>query len=305
MRALHLAFVLLLAFSACSFGFDSPSQVKDLRVLAIQVDPPELTPMNALNGLKVTALVVNTEPVDSMSWALAMCLTAPKTGTGLGRCPDGSTVLTSAATGLDAIGLQGPLPPTVLGILQSRQALAPQLQLELTVGDAPLYAEKSVAVTAVPVPGQAPNANPVLTGLTFDGQPWLAGTPLVVKVGSCASEKKETVTNADRSKSTFCTHDLVPSFDESQQQVYSARSNTTGEVTTQQEKLRFAWFADQGVFHRATTQQAGASNNPTASGDVSNVWREADGLSGTVNFWVVVRDGRGGESWEIRSLQLE
>jgi hypothetical protein len=299
----HRLGLALVALSACSFGFDSPSQIKDLRVLAIQVEPPELTPANALGGLTVKALVVNTEALGSISWSLAMCLTAPKTGTGLGRCPEGSTVLTSANTSLDEVALRGPLPPAVLGILQSHQALAPQLQLELTVGDAPLYAEKSVAVT--PMLTQAPNSNPVLSGLTFDGEPWLAGAPLGVKVGQCASDKKETVTNADRSKSTFCTHDLVPSVDESQQQLYEARSTTTGEVTTQQERLRLAWFADQGVLHRATTQQAGATGNPTASSDLSNVWREAEGLSGLVHFWVVVRDGRGGESWEVRSLLLE
>ncbi len=297
----------LLTASACGFSFDPASQVKDLRVLAVSVDPPELSAMNARAPVSLRALVVDTDLSESVTWSLAFCVVAP-TASGLAsgaRCPDGSTVVAQGNGPLGSIAGTLPLPAQVLGLLATPRAIVPQLQLELTVGEAPLYAEKVVTLTAQPVAGQALNLNPTLSGLTFDGQPWLAGTPLVVKAGTCAPDKLETVTNADRSKSTFCTHDLVPGFDEAQQQFFSARSAITGEVTVQQEKLRFAWFADQGVFHSDTTAQAGAGNTPRASGNVANVWREVAGLSGTVTFWVVVRDGRGGESWEVRTLQLE
>jgi hypothetical protein len=298
--------LVLLASSACGFSFDSPSLVKDLRVLSIQVDPPELTP-ESTGPLSVRALVVDPQGGQTVTWSYALCLVAPSAGTGsAARCPDGSPALVGGTTPLDQIGFFAPLSPAIAAILSSKQALAPQVKLELTVGDAPLYAEKALTLTPEPVAGQAPNQNPVVSQLIFDGMPWLASAPLALKFGQCSDERKETITNADRSKSTFCTHLLLPTFDDAQQQLYSALSATTGQVTLQQEKLRVAWFADQGVLNHATTQQAGATNNPTASGDLTNVWRETDGLSGAlVTFWFVVRDGRGGESWEIRQLQFE
>ena len=301
---------LLLVLGGCSFGFDSPSLVKDLRVLAIEVDPPELTPDTWQSPLRVQALVVSAGAVEAVDWSVAMCLVAP-TGAMLGggqasqvaRCPQGSAVLAGGTTSVDAIGYAGPVPPEVVALAGSSQSVPPQLQLELTVGAAPLYTEKSVRVSPVLPPGQESNRNPVLSGLTFDGQPWLAGVPLSLEPGACSSDRLETITNADRTTSTLCTHEVIPTFDDAQRQYFVGLSDITGEFVMEQEGLRFSWFADQGVFHSDTTQQT--SDGLTQQIGVSNVWRESSGFKGDVRFWIVVRDGRGGASWETRALHFE
>lgn len=301
---------LLLTLGGCSFGFDSPSLVKDLRVLAIEVDPPELTPDTWLSPLRARALVVGSGAGEALDWSVALCLVAP-TGAMLGgghdspvaRCPQGSAVLAGGTTSVDGIEYAGPVPAEVVALAGSSQSVPPQLQLELTVGAAPLYAEKSVRLSPVLPPGQESNQNPVLSGLTFDGQPWLAGVPISIESAACSSDKLETITNADGTTSTLCTHEVVPSYDNAQRQYFVGLSGITGEYVMEQEALRFSWFADQGVFHDDTTQQT--SDGLTQQIGVSNVWRESSALKGDVTFWIVVRDGRGGASWETRVLHFE
>jgi hypothetical protein len=79
---------LVLAASGCTPDFDEVWQVKDLRILALKADPPEvLAATLALVAPKVTltALVVDpTDPNRVVSWELWACPSASFSGTGSG-----------------------------------------------------------------------------------------------------------------------------------------------------------------------------------------------------------------------------
>jgi hypothetical protein len=73
------------------------------------------------------------------------------------------------------------------------------------------------------------------------------------------------------------------------------------QVTSRREAMTVAWYASSGHFDNEQTgrEESEASSNQSSD----NVWRVGE-KSGDATLWVVVRDSRGGQSWEIRQFEV-
>ncbi|WP_224244593.1 hypothetical protein [Hyalangium gracile] len=306
----------LLALSGCTYDFERSSEVVDRRILAIQVDPPELT-SGASQPDSVRARALVADPADQLAVAEVRwwsCLLPPRSNAEAGEgedqlCTDSNTIVmeTSGSAAINSVSQSIPLPENVAGVLAAGEDVpAPQLQLQLEVSSdkGPLTAVKSVAVTAVLPEGQEPNRNPVLKGLTLDGEDWLPDTPRTLKYGDCPEEDKEEVEAADESLVKVCEHDIEPLFDESEAQFYEARG-ITGEQELQRERLIFYWFTDKGSWQRNLTRQKDPRDPSPDNVGPKASWREPAEKTERVSVWVVVRDGRGGTNWERREVLFE
>jgi hypothetical protein len=72
------------------------------------------------------------------------------------------------------------------------------------------------------------------------------------------------------------------------------------EIVTRREGLRASWFADGGTFRDARTELRRGSEGSSSA----NVWT-APARAGEVTLWIVVRDDRGGTTWQARGLRVE
>ncbi|MFL5343890.1 MAG: hypothetical protein ACJ8AT_03820 [Hyalangium sp.] len=316
MSARLIPLVTLVALTACSYDFQRSSEVIDRRILAIQVDPPELAGGTALpDSVKALALVVDpADPLGAAEVSWAACLLPALSNGNEGdaqnkRCPEGDSTLRlpSNSMPLSSVGLTLPVPPDVVGLLGSGSDIpAAQIQMELSVSSdqGELVAVKEVAVTAVLPEGQEPNRNPVVKGLTLDGTDWLPDTPRTITYGACPDEKKKEVEAKDKSLVRVCEHEIEPLFDESESQFYNDRG-FSGETELQRERLRFAWFTDAGSWRHDVTRQYDPRDPSPDNVGPQSFWREPPEKTERSTLWVVVRDGRGGTSWERREVLFQ
>jgi hypothetical protein len=312
-----MTLAVLVALTACSYNFERSSEIVDRRILAIQLEPPEVAGGAPLpDSVQARALVVDpADPLASTEVRWWSCLRVPRAAADVGRaentrCPeDANTILlTSGSAPLDSISLSAPLPPELVGVLATESNVpALQLHVQLEVGSdrGPLVAVKQLTVTGRLPEGQAPNRNPVLQKLTLDGEDWLPGAPITLKYGECPDERKKEVQAEDGSFVKVCEHEVEPFFDEeTQSQLYEERG-FSGEPELQREILRFAWFTDGGSFRRNTTRQFDPRDPSPDNVGPQAFWREPPTRAGRSTLWVVIRDGRGGTSWERREVLFE
>jgi hypothetical protein len=316
MSARLIPLVTLLALTACSYDFQRSSEVIDRRILAIQVDPPELVGGATLPPVvQARALVVDpVEPlgVAEVSWSSCFfpALSNGREGDAQNkRCPEGDSTIqiASGSTPLSAIGLSIPVPPDVVGLLNSGSDLpAAQIQVQLSVSSdqGELVSVKELAVTANLPEGQEPNRNPVMKGLTLDGTDWLPDQPRIITYGDCPEEKKKEVEAKDKSLVRVCEHRIDPLFDDSESQYYNDRG-FSGETELQRERLRFAWFTDAGSWKQDTTRQYDPRDPSPDNVGPQSFWREPAEKTERSTLWIVVRDGRGGTSWERREVLFQ
>jgi hypothetical protein len=311
-----LPLAMLLGLTACSYDFERASEIIDRRILAIQVEPPELVAgMPPPASIQARALVVDPrEPlaVAQVSWW--SCLFAERADVrgpddGEARCPESDdTVLhASGEVPLSAVSHSIPVPGEMALLLASGQQLfAPQLQVQLKVGSeaGDLYGIKVVTVTARPNEGQEPNRNPVLQGLTLDGVDWPADMPRTLVYGQCPEDRRAEVDGEDGRRVSVCEHDIDPLFDEATAQFFQDRG-ISGELETQRERLRFSWFTDAGSFRNDRTRQKDPRDPAPDNIGPKGVWREPAVKPERATIWVVVRDGRGGTHWERREVLFE
>jgi hypothetical protein len=177
-----------------------------------------------------------------------------------------------------------------------------QTQLEVQAGNEHVVATKFVVFT--PPYGTAPvipNTNPQIDGLQLDGSEWSATNPPTVVGGALGSGNGNprgggSVNFPDGGGG----HDIAPEFDVASQEVYT-HPTFTGGIVTLHEAFRFNFFATLGSFNPAVSGGVsnGITNNTNPKTD--SHWRpdQNDGEQ-DVTFWVVVRDGRGGENWIVR-----
>lgn len=309
-----LALTALLGLTACSYDFERSSEVSDRRILAIQVEPPELVGGAALpDSVQARALVVDPsapEAVTEVSWWACMVADLAS-GSSDSRCPEGdaTVLLGSAEAPLSSISRHIPLPEDVVGLLNSGLDVpSPQIQVQLKVGSeaGDLYAIKEVVVTPRLREGQEPNRNPVLQRLTLNGEEWLPDVPRTLKYGECPEEDKKEVPAEDGTGTLVkvCEHDIEPFFDEAEAQYYLDRG-LSGELEQQRERLRFNWFSDTGSFRQGRTDQYDSRDPSPDNVGPKAEWREPTTKVERATVWVVVRDGRGGTSWERRELRFE
>jgi hypothetical protein len=316
---LTILLVTLLSLTACSYDFQRSSEVVDRRILALQVNPPELAGGAALpDSVQVRALVV--DPADPLglaevNWATCVFPALANVGVGDGenkRCPEGDSTLQLGVgrIPLTAVSLNLPIPPDLTDLLTTGVAgvdgTVAQIQVQLSVSSdqGALVAIKDVAVTPVLPEGQEPNRNPVLKGLTLDGEDWLADAPRTIPYGACPDEEKKEVEAKDKSLVRVCEHDIEPLFDESEAQFFNDRG-FSGETELQRELLRFSWFTEAGSWRRNTTRQFDPRDPSPDNVGPKAWWQEPPEKTERATIWVVVRDGRGGTTWERREVLFQ
>jgi len=273
MRA--FALLALACASACTPDFAAPSAVTDLRILAVQADPPEGQYDDAgVDPMQLRVLAV--DPRDAGPMVLHAQLCAP---TDSRRC-DGGQVLDLGEQPLSATLL---IPPEVVS--QARESddlkglggIRVQYSFSVQNGGTPVYGSKVLLFSPR---GGTPNRNPVLSqvNLTRDGQPSGVAGPGDTLVLPGGVEIGLRPVLADGSREDYVTTDL------------------RGNLVTLREQPRYGFFVTPGAEFSADT-----ADEPLDGGAPKDGLTRLTGHSGDGGLWIVVRDGRGGESWtELR-----
>jgi len=311
-----------LLLAACGFSFEAPDALVDRRVLAMSAEPPELVTDGVLPATAtVSALVADPAGNPAAEYAWSLCVPGiggignvaaggaidPDTG----RCvPGDATSVAAGAAPLDAMAAQIPLPPGLAlaagAVSGHNQAISLHVQTQLRVaspgGD--LFAIKRIVVSP-PVPaGRLANRNPRLRDLLLDGTPWDPAVPRPLAAGACEASDRENVAdprNPGRLASV-CSHRIEPAFDPAEAEPFRVQT-FDGQVEEHVERLTFNWFTDRGTLTQPSSAQP-LPTGPQQTDPLATRWREPPGLTGLVRVWVVVRDGRGGESWQRREIDL-
>ncbi|MBM7114330.1 hypothetical protein [Archangium primigenium] len=300
----HLSACLgLLLCAACVGSEDRPSNVKDLRVLAVRLEPPEVfadtcsTDPAALlpalsRPLRFTALIP--DPAGEgrdLDYVLTTCATTTSAlcegeqvelargvtrggeltvelspGPGLARFQDGSFVAQRVLEEDAYRGLGGIWLP---------------LQLEVSGGSERVYARKLMVYNCPLVPGMVVNVQPELGSLVLEGAPWFEGVPRELSGPGPFRVDPEDFSARQEDY-------VVPSFELKPVQL--------------RESWELAWFSTLGGF---SPNQTGGADLGGGEGRHQVEWSPPSGVSGPqdVLFWVVARDGRGGQTWVTRSAR--
>ncbi len=338
-RSAAIAFGLAAAAGlSCSNGAqDTADRVHDLRVLAFRADPPDqvlrasfqpdggmktarlppdggaaldggLGPALAITPITVTALVA--DPAGAGRDIHCRWTTCAQTDGTTGRCEDASPMFAVLGVADVVAGVDGAEPAVTFtpdtAMLFALQQVDPYrglrglwhlVQLEVTAGDENVVAQKRAVVTLsvdeVPPP---PNRNPVLDTLRFDDEDW-------------APDAEVTFASAVRSRTGFGplsgtapapANKVEPIPDPALAEDYTV-TTFDGQTKSLHEAWRYNFFTTQGSFSRAST---GATSPLDTTPPLDTRWQAlAPEDGGLATVWVVVRDGRGGESWLVRHAQ--
>ena len=297
--------VLLLGFLGCSDVLDGVGNVHDLRLLAIRAEPPEQL-VTYDGGIVVTALFANPPGGYLVGGKWTTC---PELDSATSRCPEGSadTVLLGETTSETTLeGGQASVTFGVNPLLLSKIVKADPyrgfagirqvIQVELRAGDERIYGIKRV-VFHVPTPKPRKlNVNPVVGDVRFNDGGWEPGVPVQFKVVAPSTPSQQFNPPAVR-------NELRIVEDEALFETYDV-TTFEGETRTLKETFRYNFFTNNGTF---SPTQAGGANllNPNA-GSIVTTWAPVDSEdngSGPTAVWIVVRDGRGGESWTVRRAE--
>lgn len=293
---------LALASAACLAPQDDPTSVKDLRVLAVSFERPEIfAPACDATALAVlaqevtyTALIVDPagggRPLRYELWACAdpndrLCeKREERVDVARGETVAGELSLT-VRPGTLLLEDGTPLLQQVIekdpyqGLGGGRMPFV----LHLYAGDDEIYAQKLMVFGCAFFPEMKANVTPVLPGVRLGEAVLEEGVPLEVTGGE--ELPLEPLDFAALQESY-----IVPSFE--LQPVHL------------EERWRLAYFTDVGKFSRGET---GGTNLAGEDARHQTAWRPPAAAEGTepklVNVWIVVRDGRGGVSWLHRTLR--
>ncbi len=298
----HLSAVLgLLLCAACVGSEDTPSNVKDLRVLAMRMDPPEIfaeacstDPVALADALvrpvRLTALIPDPagdgRELDYTLWAcgspndetcvenrveLARGVTQAGElvinlfpGPGAARLPDGTFLAQKVLEQDTYRGLGGLRMPVVLWVRG---------------GGEQVYAQKLMVYGCRFFPEMKVNAQPALPGVLLEGQPWEEGVPREL---SGPGPFKMDVPDLSEVQEPY----VVPSFELKPVQL--------------QEAWELAWHTTLG---RMSPNETGGADFGGGVERHQVEWTPPrDAQAQEVRFWVVSRDGRGGMSWVERRV---
>ena len=304
---------------ACG-SLDSIDHVRDLRVLGVRADPPDqplsiardLSVTSATTPVQVTALVA--DPYGGgrpIAYTFAVCakLDTGTSGGGGGGPPVASTSsathrclpteTTEFASGT-AVAKNGWVE-IAASFTASQALLGAALQLDnyhgldglrlpvqftVSAGDQNIVGTKLVVYTITQGAAYTPNVNPNLQALQVEGAPWDANTPFIFS-------------HADRpSKDGW---KLQPVFDANLQVTYE-QASFSGSLLQFQELWLFDYFSTFGGF--SPTSAGGQRIISTVPESPDSNWLPSQDDTGPGTFWLVVRDGRGGETWLVREAQL-
>ncbi|WPB79763.1 hypothetical protein KYC5002_11480 [Archangium violaceum] len=292
----------LLLCAACVGPEDTPSNVKDLRVLAMRLDPPELLAETCstdpavlvdtlVRPVRLTVLIPDPagegRDLDYTLWTcssqdddtcredrveLARGVTKGGElvvdlfpGPGTSRLGDG-TFLVQRILEKDLYnGLGGVRMPLVLWVRG---------------GSEQIYAQKLMVYGCRFFPEMQANVQPELPDLLLAGEPWVAGVPREL---SGPGPFEVTVPDLTGREEAY----IVPSFEL--------------KPVNLEEAWEVAWHATLGSFSPNTTGGADLGGGVARHRVEWTPPRNAQAQE--VRFWVVVRDGRGGMSWLERTVK--
>lgn len=328
-RPLALGLVVLAA-AGCNIGQENPSTVHDLRVLGMQFEPPEVVMvgcdapllLGALSGaldggtislppefqlllglyasrqLQFTALIADPAGAGrSIGYRLLGCANR-----GDRECDNegdfvelsrgtttGGELKLTVAPGIQFLN-DGMATPLLLEVINQDTfkglgGIRVPVVLELTAADTreKIYAQKLMVYTCQFFPTMKQNVTPVLPGIKFDGDVWPEGEVKRVK-----------------GKQDF---PLEPVDFTALEEPYVVPSIQFSPVNLT-ESWKVTWMTTSGTiapYESGGTDLAGMTERHKASWKPDQKATEAK----DVEFYFVVRDGRGGNSWTKRSLQWE
>lgn len=286
----------LALLAACDAGFEDPTVVIDLRVLAIEAGPPEVVvdfdPQNPTNvsfpTVSFRALII--DPAGGRhAYRFVACPqqdnlrcdadVSPHLVFGEGVAPAGQEEVTAdldmtlelieGAIAEDPFGGFGGVPVNV------------ELRIVAEGGSEAqaIYAAKQMTYAARVPEARTANQNPRMAGLTLDG----------TMFGECRVLPPRTEVR------------LEPVEPPDVRETYVVPTLDGGERTFT-ENLRYAWFATAGSF------SSGNTGGPTdAFGNDPPLFTKwtAPEEPATVRLWVVQRDERGGTFWTERCVVVQ
>lgn len=271
--------------ASCMTDFEEPSEVLDLRILAIQATPPEVLLDDDVPAVELVALVTDPrDPLREVSYHWRACgLTAEL------RCSDADWSIDLGEGSAPTSELTG-----VLEIDDELRDAARQTDTFMGFGGLFFVAQLTVeeggperrdAIKQVPgssgfPEGTSENRNPSPPGLLHDGAEWPEPEVLEVSPGAEVS--------------------IEPTAPEGDAESYSVYRFDLG-VQDLEEYLGYSFFASAGSW---TRNGSGGSPDPIAvETSLASVWTAPD-VEGDVTIWVVVRDGRGGTAWTGRQVRV-
>jgi hypothetical protein len=282
MRYLPLA--ALAATWACTPSFEGQEIVRDLRILAVQAEPPEAAiDLATGRAAPVQVRVLSVDPAPRAALAADGSLCFP---TASGRCDEVQNVPIGPAR---MVADEGPswtlqVPPAIAQAAVQEDDLkgfgGVRVQLSVSVSDGdphgPVFAQKILLFSP---PGGSVNHNPVVSSLelTNDGAP--AGTALPGDRPSLAVGVPIGILPrlgpGDAGAETYTTTDLQ------------------GNAVTLTETPRYSFFTLPGADLDASTADEPLPGTKPPKGLV----RLTPLQRGPGTLWIVVRDGRGGVGW--------
>ena len=271
------------ALASCTPNFASSSEVTDLRVLAVQAEPPEAQFDAQGNVQDVQLRVLAVDPARGGFSTMTASLCAP---TDSRRCETGPRFElppTPRDQGTEfKASVPGALIAPVIAFAQSNDKLKGlngiRIMFALSVADGdpngPVAADKILVYSKV---GTPPNHNPQMTGLalTIEGVPAGLAAPdqrLLLRTGVTYGVRPLL---ADGAREEYDTIDL------------------RGHLVHLREAPAYAFFSTPGAeFDRDTATEPVDGVAPP-----DGLARLTASRAGSGTIWVVIRDGRGGESW--------
>lgn len=329
MRALRLLLPLVFLVTACAEGQDDPTSVHDLRVLGMRFEPPEvlmpgcdprllaaaaqlgsdggvptvppqlqqLLARYAAAPLRFTALVADPQGAGrTLTYRLTACANRSdrecdakgdsvvlEEGTFVG----GEELSTTMAPGVRLLD-DGQATPLLLEVIaqdtyKGLGGVRLPVVLEVSAPDTGerIFAQKLMVYSCQFFPTQRQNVTPVLPGLLWEGEPW----------------PEDEV----REHSGTAAVALTPEDFSALEEPYVVPSLQLQPVDLV-ESWKIAWHTSSGTMSTYTT---GGSNFAGEVGRHRVKWEPDRSATGPrdVTFWLVVRDGRGGNSWTRRTVR--
>jgi hypothetical protein len=275
------ALLLLAALAACTPDFAAASDVFDLRVLAIRAEPPEAQfdlDAGTVDPVHVTVLAVDPPRKDNFATMVSeLC-----GQTDSRRCGGEFPLGTQTRQGGETFSLDIVLPSGALDAGVAADALAGlggiRVQLSVAIDDGDPHGTLWASKTIVYSPkGKPPNHNPLLTGvhLTRNGDD--AGT-------LAPGDALKLTPGVEIGLRPLLAPDAREEYD---------TTDLRGNTVHLKEQPAYSFFVTAGA--EMDRDSADEPADGVAPPDGLARIDAFNGASGTL--WIVVRDGRGGESW--------
>jgi len=275
MRALEI--LLVACAVACTPDFAAPSDVTDLRVLAVQADPPEAQFDDAgVEPVQVTILAVDPRSPAPIEVRAQLC--AP---TDSRRCDQGQPIGDVPDAGLStALPLTSDFPDFLRSVAQRDDlngfgGIRVQYSFSIENGGGPVYGSKLLLFSPR---GGTPNHNPAVIGvrLTRDGVAYGRTDPSPGDTIELPAEVE--IGLLPLIPTTICEEYVTTDF--------------RGNPVSLTEQPRYSFFVTRGAEIGVDTADEPLDGVPPPDG-LSRITAH----SGDGTLWIVVRDGRGGEAW--------